>query len=154
PPAQLDGAHPGHPLNWAYVGELRPGRTVSVPRGRVVGGSSAINGANWMRATPADADGWAVPGWTWEDLLPYYVRSEHDLDLPTAPAHGDRGPVPVRRPSGALLHPVTERFVEVAQRLGHPAEPDKNAGGPPGVGLIPSNVVDGVRISAAHAYLH
>src|ERR687894_3302741 len=53
PPDWLDGARPGHPLNWSYVAELRRGHTVSVPRGRVVGGSSAINGANWVRATPA-----------------------------------------------------------------------------------------------------
>jgi choline dehydrogenase len=153
PPEQLTGARPGHPLNWSYPGELRPGQPVDLPRGRVVGGSSAINGANWVRATPADADGWGVRGWAWADLLPYYVRSEHDLDLPTAPGHGDRGPVPVRRPTGALLHPVAERFVAAAQRLGHPLEADKNAGGPPGVGLVPSNLVDGLRFSAARAYL-
>jgi predicted dehydrogenase (TIGR03970 family) len=153
PPEHLDGARPGHPLNWAYAGELRPGTTASIPRGRLLGGSSAINGANWVRVTPTDADGWGVAGWTWADLLPQYVRSEHDLDLPTAPGHGDRGPVPVRRPSGELLHPVTERFVAAAQRLGHVLEPDKNAGALPGVGLLPSNVVDGLRISAARAYL-
>jgi choline dehydrogenase len=154
PPDQLDGARPGHPLNWSYEAELRPGSAVRVPRGRVVGGSSAINGANWVRATPADAAGWGIPGWTWADLLPHYVRSEHDLDLPTAAGHGDRGPVPVRRPAGALLHPVAERFAAAAQRLGHPVEPDKNAGGPPGVGPLPSNVVDGLRFSAARAYLN
>jgi predicted dehydrogenase (TIGR03970 family) len=148
-PDWLDGARPGHPLNWSYVAQLRPGRTVTVPRGRVVGGSSAINGGNWLRATPADADGWGVPGWSWADLLPHYVRSEHDLDHPAAPGHGDRGPVPVRRPAGPLLHPVAERFLAAAQRLGHPLEPDKNAGSSPGAGLVPSNAGDGVRTSAA-----
>lgn len=153
PPDHLEGARTGHPLNWSYEADLRAGHAVSVPRGRLLGGSSAINGANWVRATPADADGWGVPGWTWADLLPHHVRSEHDLDLPTAPGHGDRGPVPVRRPAGPLLHPVAERFLTAAQRLGHPLEPDKNAGAPPGAGLIPSNVVNGVRTSAARAYL-
>jgi predicted dehydrogenase (TIGR03970 family) len=153
PPDWLDGARPGHPLNWSYAAELRAGHTVSVPRGRVVGGSSVINGANWVRATPADVAGWGVPGWSWADLLPHYVRSEHDLDLPHAPGHGDRGPVPVRRPTRPLLHPVAERFLAAAQRLGHPLEPDKNAGGPPGAGLVPSNAGDGVRTSAASAYL-
>ncbi|HLU57672.1 MAG TPA: FAD-dependent oxidoreductase [Pseudonocardia sp.] len=152
-PDWLDGARPGHPLNWSYPARLRPGRTVAVPRGRVVGGSSAINGGNWLRATPADAADWAVPGWSWAELLPLYVRSEHDLDLPDAPGHGDRGPVPVRRPAGPLLHPAAERFLEAAQRLGHPLEPDKNGGGPPGAGLVPSNAGDGVRTSAADAYL-
>jgi choline dehydrogenase len=153
PPEHLDGAQPGHRLNWSYAAELRPGHAVSVPRGRVLGGSSAINGANWVRATPTDAAGWDVPGWGWPDLLAHYVRSEHDLDLPAAPGHGDRGPVPVRRPAGPLLHPVAERFLAAADRLGHPREPDKNAGGPPGAGLVPCNVVDGVRTSAAGAYL-
>jgi choline dehydrogenase len=153
PPEHLGGARPGHWLNWSYDAELRPGHVVSVPRGRVLGGSSAINGANWLRATPADATGWAVPGWSWPDLLAHYVRSERDLDLPTAPGHGDHGPVPVRRPAGPLLHPVAERFIAAAQRMGYPLEPDKNAGGPPGAGLVPCNVVDGVRTSAARAYL-
>ncbi len=147
-PDWLDGAQPGHPLNWSYAAQLRPGHTVAVPRGRVLGGSSVINGANWLRATPADAAGWGVPGWSWAELLPHYVRSEHDLDLPAAPGHGDRGPVPVSRPAGPLLHPVAERFMAAAQRLGHPLEADKNAGGPPGAGLVPGNAGDGVRTSA------
>jgi choline dehydrogenase len=144
---------PGHPGNWAYQAELRPGIPATVPRGRVLGGSGAINGANWVRATPADADGWGVPGWTWAELLPLYVRSEHDLDLGDRPGHGDSGPVPVRRPAGALLHPAVPRFLDAAVALGHRGEPDKNAGGPPGAGVVPSNSVDGVRVCAARAYL-
>jgi choline dehydrogenase len=61
----LAATRPGHPSNWAYVAQLRPGCVTTVPRGRGLGGSSAINGANWVRATPADADGWGVAGWTW-----------------------------------------------------------------------------------------
>jgi choline dehydrogenase len=151
--ASLAATRPGHPRNWAYAAELRPGVPAVVPRGRVLGGSSAVNGANWVRATPADAAGWGVRGWTWADLFPLYVRSEHDLDLPGDSRHGDRGPVPVRRPAGALLHATAERFLAAAERLGYPAEPDKNAGAPPGAGLVPSNSVDGVRISAVRAYL-
>jgi choline dehydrogenase len=151
--ASLAATRAGHPSNWAYAAELRPGRSATVPRGRGVGGSSAINGAIWVRAAPADADGWAIPGWTWADLLPHYIRSEHDLDHPATPWHGDCGPVPVRRPAGGLLHPAATRFLDAAERIGFPPEPDKNAGSPPGAGLVPSNSVDGVRVSAAHAYL-
>jgi predicted dehydrogenase (TIGR03970 family) len=151
--ASLAATVPGHPSNWGYAAELRPGHVHTVPRGRGVGGSSATNGANWVRATPADADRWDVPGWSWADLLPHYVRCEHDLDLPGAPGHGSSGPVPVRRPAGPLLHPAAERFLVSAHRLGFPAEPDKNAGAPPGAGLVPSNSVDGVRVNAAMAYL-
>ena len=151
--ASLAATQPSHPNNWAYHVELRSGSPATLPRGRGLGGPSAINGANWVRATPADADGWGVPGWMWADLLPCYVRSEHDLDLGDRPGHGDRGPMPVRRPAGELLHPSVPRFLEAAGRLGHPPEPDKNAGGPPGAGVVPSNSVDGIRISSAQAYL-
>jgi predicted dehydrogenase (TIGR03970 family) len=151
--ASLAATDPEHPRNWAYAAELRRGGGAAiVPRGRGLGGCSAINGANWVRAVPADADAWNQPGWTWDELLPHYVRSETDLDV-DGPVHGDRGPVSVRRPAGPMLHPAAERFLLAAQRLGFPAEPDKNGGGAPGAGLVPSNVVDGVRIDAATAYL-
>jgi choline dehydrogenase len=143
---------PEHAHNWAFPAQLRPGRSVVVPRGRCLGGSSAINGANWVRPHPDDADGWHRPGWTWSELLPMFIRSETDLDL-RGPLHGEHGPMPVRRPAGASLHPAAERLLQAADRLGFPAEPDKNAGGPPGAGLVPSNSVDGVRICTAMAYL-
>ena len=94
---------PGHPANWAHPVELRTGSAANVPRGRVLGGSGAVNGAVWMRATPAD--GWGLPGWTWADMLARYVRSEADADLGDRPGHGADGPVPVTRPAGALLPP-------------------------------------------------
>ncbi len=148
----LAATDPTHPRNWAHPAQLRPGHAAMVPRGRSLGGCSAINGANWVRPHPADAAGWRRPGWSWPELLPFFVRSEHDLDL-RGPLHGEHGPVPVRRPSGALLHPAAERLLSAADRLGYPAEPDKNAGAPPGAGLVPSNSIDGVRVSAAMAYL-
>jgi choline dehydrogenase-like flavoprotein len=148
----LAATAPRHPRNWAYAAELHPGNAHAVPRGKGLGGSGAINGANWTRATPADADGWGVPGWSYADLLPYYVRSEHDHDM-LGPAHGDRGPIPVRRPAGELRHPAADRFLSAAWKLGFPAEPDKNGGGPPGAGLVPSNSVGGVRVDASVAYL-
>lgn len=138
--------------NWAHPAELRLGIPHAVPRGRGLGGSSAVNGAVWMRATPADADGWGIPGWMWADLLPHYVRSETDHDV-QAPWHGTTGPVHVRRPAGELLHPAAERFIDGAERLGYPAEPDKNAGAAPGAGLVPSNAAGGVRVNAGMAYL-
>lgn len=143
---------PDHPWNWAYPVLLRRGTPAVVPRGRGLGGSTAINGAVWTRAVPADADGWGVPGWTYEELLPYFVRAERDLDE-QGPRHGADGPVPVRRPAGQLRHATVDRFLAAAERLGYPAEPDKNAGGPPGAGPVPSNSLDGVRVDAATAYL-
>lgn len=145
--ASLAATVPAHPLNWAHTVELRAGHAAIVPRGRVLGGSSAINGAVWLRATPADCAAWG-PGWGYTDLLPYYLATETDHDT----GRGS-GPVPVRRPSGAQRHPAADRFLAAADALGLPREDDKNAGGPPGAGLVPSNSQDGVRIDAATAYL-
>ncbi|MGE3289255.1 MAG: GMC family oxidoreductase [Pseudonocardia sp.] len=132
----------GHPLNWAHPAELRAGHATVVPRGRVLGGSSAINGAVWMHATPADQAAWGL------DLTDCYARAATDLDTGRG-----RGPVPVRRPAGPLRHPATDRFLAAADALGLPREEDKNAGGPPGAGLVPSNNRDGLRVDAATAYL-
>lgn len=143
-------ADPDGPWAWGFDTELRPGAGARIARGRVLGGSSAINGANHLRARPEDAAAW--PGWSYAEILPYYVRGETDLDV-RAPYHGDAGPVPVVRPAGELLAPVTERVVAAALAAGHPAEADKNAAGPPGIGLVPANVRRGVRVNAAMAYV-
>jgi choline dehydrogenase-like flavoprotein len=139
----------GHPRTWGHPALLRTGHPHTVPRGRGLGGSSAVNGAGWVR--PARDEGWPA-GWTWDDLLPHHVNAETDLDL-TGALHGASGPVRVRRPSGALLHPAARRFLAAADRIGFAAEPDKNAGGPPGAGPVPSNSTGGERIDAATAYL-
>jgi choline dehydrogenase len=149
--ASLAATAPDHAANWAHAAELRPGRVATIPRGRVLGGSGAINGAVWMRATPAD--GWGLPGWAWDDMLARYVRGENDLDRGDEPGHGDAGPVPVRRPARSLKHPAADRFLTAAAACGFPVEPDKNGGGPPGAGLVPANAVDGVRVNPAMAYL-
>ncbi len=148
----LAATDPAHPLNWAVPVELRRGHPHTVPRGRIAGGSGAINGAYFVRATPADFADWAVPGWSHDDALACYRRLEHDLDF-GGPAHGDRGPIRIRRPAGGLRSALTDPFLDAAAQLGIGAEPDKNAGGAPGAGLIPSNAVDGLRVNAAMAYL-
>lgn len=150
--ASLAAAAPDHPLNWAFRTELVHDRTVVLPRGRVLGGSSAINGCYFARAVPADFADWAIPGWSYADVLPDFRRSEQDLDF-TGPAHGSDGPIRVRRSAGPYLAGVTTDFLDACAALGYPAEEDKNAGGAPGAGLVPSNAVDGVRVSAAMAYL-
>jgi predicted dehydrogenase (TIGR03970 family) len=145
---------PGHPANWALSGELTDEVTVPVPRGRVVGGSSALNAGAFLRATRADLDGWAAAGndlWSYDRVLPAFRRSEADRDFGDRPEHGTAGPVPVERPRSA--HPLATAFAAASAELGFPAEPDKNADGPPGYGPVPRNVVDGVRINTALAYL-
>lgn len=135
--ASLAATAPGHPRNWSHPAQLRAGGPVTVPRGRGLGGSSAINGAAWTYVTPADADGWGIAGWSYADLLPGYAAAE--------------SVVPIRAPEP--LHPASRRFLHAATALGFPAEPDKNAGGPAGAGPVPTNSVDGRRIDTATAYL-
>ncbi|MGY1806609.1 mycofactocin system GMC family oxidoreductase MftG [Blastococcus sp. SYSU D00669] len=149
----LRAAAPGHPANRQVTAVLTPERTVRVPRGRVVGGSSAVNGGYFVRAPRADLDGWAAAGnelWSADAVLPAFRRLEADADFGDRPGHGADGPVPVRRPAPA---PLADAFAAAADELGFPAEPDKNADGGPGYGPIPVNVADGVRVSAALAYL-
>lgn len=148
--ASLAASDPDGPHTWDVDVELVPGRHTRVGRGRLLGGSSAVNGANHVRATRADLDAW--PGWSYEATLPYYVRGEHDLDV-RGPLHGDAGPVPVVRPAGELRGALTERFLDAAARIGVPPEPDKNGDQPPGAGLVPANVRRGVRVNAALAYV-
>jgi choline dehydrogenase len=151
--ATMAAAGPGHPANWDLRGELIDGLTVPVPRGRVVGGCSALNAGSFIRGTRADFDSWAgTPLWSYEAVLPAFRRSEADREFGDRPVHSTDGPVPVRRvPAG---HPLADGFAAAAEELGHPAEPDKNAGdGLPGYGPVPLNVADGRRINMAMAYL-
>ncbi|MFC4564490.1 mycofactocin system GMC family oxidoreductase MftG [Nocardiopsis mangrovi] len=159
PPEVRDGttmaaAVPGHPLNWSLTSTVTPGLRRPVPRGRVAGGSGAINGGAFVRATPADFDAMAAAGhpeWSHRAVLASFAALETDHDF-TGPGHGTRGPVPVRRVrTGAA--PVTAAFLDACAGLGLPEEADKNAGGPPGAGPLPLNVVGGVRHSALFTHL-
>ena len=153
-PTRMAAAVPGHPAAWHLEAELPGERRAPLQRGRVVGGSSAVNAAVFLRATPADLDGWAAAGndlWSYEQVLPVLRRLESDRDFGAGPVHGADGPVPVQRfPAD---HPVAEAFAAAVEELGFPDEADKNAGGPPGSGPVPFNVAGGVRVNTAMAYL-
>jgi choline dehydrogenase-like flavoprotein len=152
--ATLGAATPGHPAAWTYTAQLAEDVRYPVVRGRVLGGSSALNGTYFVRGTPSDFDRWAGAGndlWSAAAVLPAFCRSEADADFGDQPGHGADGPMPVSRLH--LDHPVTDAFAGACDELGFPAEPDKNAGGEPGHGPIPLNVVDGVRVNTAMAYL-
>jgi choline dehydrogenase len=153
-PTTMWAVAPGHPANWGLQGELTAGRMVPVPRGRVVGGSSALNAGSFIRGTRADFDGWAAAGndlWSYDAVLPAFRRLEADVDLGDRPGHGTDGPMPVERPREG--HPLADGFAAAAQELGFPAEPDKNGDGPPGYGPVPFNVSAGLRVNTAMAYL-
>ena len=133
----------------------RPARTMNLVRGATVGGSGAVNGGYFCRAVPADLDGWALPGWSWPDLLPHFRAIETDLDFPGTPDHGDDGPIPVRRAHEIVG--ATASFIESAVHGGYAWIDDLNGGAsdtlPTGIGLVPSNIVDGVRTGAGAAFL-
>lgn len=153
--ASLAAAVPGHPNNWGFTGALTPQLTYSVPRGKIVGGSSSLNGGYFMRAVPEDFQRWVEAGndaWSFEQVLPYYRRLEDDQDF-DGPLHGKGGPIPVKRQGDDLMSPVTAAFIEACLQLGFVEELDKNCPDAPGVGLVPLNAVDGVRVSSAVAYL-
>lgn len=151
----MAASFPGHPSSWNFVGELAPGRSYPLARGKVVGGSSSVNGTYFIRGRPADFDEWAAGGcdlWSWDQVLPFFRRSERDTDF-SGELHGQDGPMPVVRPRPDQLRPVSQAFTVSCRALGHPDDPDKNAPGPQGVGPVPRNCVDGVRVNTAAAYL-
>jgi choline dehydrogenase len=151
----LAAAVPGHPNNWSFTGHLTRELTYPVPRGKIVGGSSAINGAYFVRGVPEDFQRWVKAGndqWSFDHVLPYYRKIEDDRDF-GGPFHGSGGPVPVQRQGDDLMSPLTAGFIEAGLRLGFVEEPDKNRPGPPGIGLVPLNAANGNRMSTAIAYL-
>jgi choline dehydrogenase len=127
-----------------------------LPRGRVVGGSSAVNTCIALRGQPEDYDEWAalgLPEWTFDACLPAFRKLERDLDFGGEPYHGNAGPLPVRRHGAAELVPYQAAFLEACAELGLPACPDSNAPRAVGYGPHAMNKVDGRRISTAEAYL-
>lgn len=150
---RVPGAEPDGAWNRWFPARLAPGRDRAVSRGRVLGGSSATNGAYFVRARPRDLADWSGGSGPWSPaaVLPLQRALERDLDFGTTALHGDRGPVPVSR--DALDHPLAAAFVQAAVEAGHHFEADKNGPTEVGVGAMPANAVHGVRWSTATAYL-
>ncbi len=117
---------------WPYQVNLTSERSGWIARGRVLGGSGAVNGGYFVRAQTDDFDRWPR-SWSFDEVLPYYKRIESDADF-TGPWHGSDGPIPVHREPRDRWHPVSSAFVDVARDAGHAEDPDKNAPGSHGVG--------------------
>jgi len=131
------------------------GRQVSVPRGRVLGGCSAINGQLYMRGQREDYDTWAAlpgcAGWSYEELLPYFKRSEDLLDGDADTYHGKGGPLPVTHPR--YDYPITASYLDAAVAAGIPRNPDLNGARQEGIGYVQVNQKGGERWSSARAFL-
>jgi len=144
-------------FDWQYHTEdaARLGHNIPVPRGRVIGGSSAVNAAVAMRARPADFARWAkrgIDGWSWNEVLAAYKALEN---TPTGDDawHGRSGPFPIRQRTAEENTPSMRAFVEASAANGLTRISDFNGATQHGVGLYPLNVVDGVRINTGMAYL-
>jgi len=144
--------------DWGFVGvATREAEPMAVPRGKVTGGSSAINGEIFLRGIAEDFDAWAAAGndlWSFDQILPFYRKLERDLDFGDADYHGQRGPVPVRRWPRTEWRPPQTAFHSACLAAGFEDCPDHNTPGVSGVGAIPLNTVDGVRWSTQVAYLN
>ncbi|MGE0218786.1 mycofactocin dehydrogenase MftG [Mycolicibacterium sp.] len=132
-----------------------PRRHAQIMRGAVVGGSGAVNGGYFCRALPSDVAGWALPGWSWDDVLPHYTAIERDLDF-DGPLHGSRGPIIVRRV--VEFDGCTAAFVESATAAGFGWVRDLNGSAPgtpepSGVGAVPLNINGGTRVGPGGAFL-
>ncbi len=144
-------------FNWAYVSEPEPyldNRVLAHPRGRVLGGSSSINGMMYVRGHARDYDRWAQSGcrgWSYAELLPYFKRAEHH-ERGGDDYHGGEGPLRVSTPGGALP-PLQQAFVEAGIQAGYPYTPDANGHQQEGFGPMDRTTHQGRRWSTARGYL-
>lgn len=143
-------------VNWGYSTVPQPGllgRRGYQPRGKVLGGSSSVNAMIYIRGLPADYDGWAAagnPGWSWQEVLPYFRKAEHNERLDDE-WHGQGGPFNVaelRSPSA-----LREDFVTAGRQAGWPHNTDFNDGDALGVGAYQVTHRNGERCSTAKGYL-
>ena len=144
------------PCDWDLDSEPEPGlngRRIYLPRGKVLGGSSSINAMIYVRGHRADYDGWAASGatgWAYDDVLPYFRRSE-DNERGSDHYHGAGGPLAVS--DGRSSHPLSRAFVDAAIQAGYSPNIDFNGADQAGVGFFQLNQRDGMRCSAAAAFL-
>lgn len=151
-----NGFNPAFSHDWGYASESGSlGRTIPLPRAKLVGGCSATNAAIALRGAPSDYDEWAGlgnPGWSFAEVLPFFCRLESDADFDDR-WHGRDGPLPIRRDAPETLLPEHRAFLQACAALGYAGVADHNAPGAIGAGVLPRNVIAGVRQSAALTYL-
>jgi choline dehydrogenase len=144
-------------VNWCYEAEPDAGangRRIFWPRGKVLGGSSSINGMVYIRGQHEDFDLWRQlgnTGWSSTDVLPYFKRAEHQT-RGSSEFHSTGGPLCVSDTSEH--HPICEAFIEAAMELGYPRNDDFNGAGQDGVGYHQTTTRNGKRCSTAVGYLH
>lgn len=144
-------------VDWCYKTEPDPGlngRSIEWPRGKVLGGSSSLNGLLYVRGQPQDYDRWQQmgnKGWSWDDVLPLFKRAENN-ERGADEYHGDQGPLSVS--NMRIQRPITDAWVAAAQAAGYKFNPDYNGAEQEGVGFFQLTARNGRRCSSAVAYLN
>ena len=143
--------------NWALRGTITEEQgQIHVAQGKVIGGGSSINGQAMQRGFPEDFDSWAALGndeWSYDKVVPYFRKSERDLDIQDNYCHGTDGPMPVRRRQTGPWPALQQAFHAASITAGFGTTNDKNGLHPAGLGVSPSNNIDGVRMSTAMTHL-
>src|SRR5260370_12992695 len=143
--------------DWDFATEPEPRlreRRIYLPRGRTLGGSSTMNAMIYTRGNAADFDGWAeegAPGWSYREILPSFIKSECNERGDTR-YHGRSGPLAVQ--DGRSMHPLVDRLIEAGVKSGYRPNDDFNGGSQMGGGRFQVTQRNGIRCSAALAYLH
>jgi choline dehydrogenase-like flavoprotein len=156
-PATVGAAIARPSLNWRFMTEPQPAlnnRRIPLPRGRVIGGSGSINGMVYFRGQPRDFDDWAAmgnPGWSYREVLPYFIRSESNDSYAGSPWHGRGGPIRVSHIP--RTNPMIPAFLEAMRSLGFKRCEDFNGPDPEGYGPRQGTIRGGRRDSTAVAYL-
>jgi choline dehydrogenase len=144
----------GTEVDWDYHSAPEAhcnGRRITLPRGRVLGGSSSVNAMVYIRGNRLDYDDWGVPGWSWAELLPYFIKAE-DNERGASEWHGAGGPLPVSEERSH--NKISHAFVEGGVQAGLARNEDFNGAEQDGVGMYQVTQRGGMRASAAVAYLH
>ena len=151
-----------YPMNnkkysWMYWSEPEPylnNRKLFCPRGKVIGGSSSINGMAYVRGNPREFDHWHENGasnWSYEDCLPYFKKLETS-SIKNSEFRGDNGPIKVvTNPN--FTNPLYQAFIDSGIQAGYKHNPDYNGEFQEGFGKMQMNIDNGVRCSSSHAYL-
>jgi choline dehydrogenase len=141
-------------VDWDYWGapeSLCEGRRIPLPRGKVLGGSSSINAMVYIRGNPRDYDDWGIEGWSWNELLPFFLKAE-DNERGVSQWHGVGGPLAVSEQRSGNV--ITRAFVDAGVQAGLSRNEDFNGAEQDGVGMYQLTQRGGLRASAAVAYLH
>ncbi|HEX9523668.1 MAG TPA: GMC family oxidoreductase N-terminal domain-containing protein [Reyranella sp.] len=143
--------------NWCYQSEPEPGtanRTIPVPRGKLLGGSSSINGLVWVRGQPLDFDTWAqmgCRGWSWRDVAPVFTRIENFVDGDGSNGRGTSGPLKVSTVPDQ--NPLYDALFAASKTAGFKLNPDYNSEDQEGVVKTQTSIYKGRRMSVAHCYI-